>query len=76
MDRFNKYLEDNKKETSYKLRKAEEETKKKQEKLSELKKIGRFIRRNQEDQNHHQHQTARKIRRSLYLQKVSGQSKL
>lgn len=45
MDRFNKYLEDNKKETSYKLRKAEEETKKKQEKLSELKKIGSLTRR-------------------------------
>jgi hypothetical protein len=40
MERFNDYLEHNKIETREKIRNAEEETKQKQAKIKELKKIG------------------------------------
>ena len=40
MERFNDYLEHNKIETREKIRNAEEETKEKQKKIKELKKIG------------------------------------
>lgn len=56
MERFNIYLEENKFKTSKKIRSAEEETKKKQAKIKELKKKGELTRGNQGHQNHDQHE--------------------